>query len=57
MLKGLDLESTGTTRQGSSDRDRDQQDTTIRQSAPPGRYKQLVEGYQRSVSGAKDSKP
>ena len=57
MLKGLDINSTGSTRQGRADRDRDQQDTTTRQSAPPSRYKQLVEGYQRSVSGAKDSKP
>ncbi|MEI6539933.1 MAG: hypothetical protein WCO86_10475, partial [Planctomycetota bacterium] len=57
MLKGLDLNSSGTTRQGKADRDRDQQDTTTRQSAPPSRYKQLVEGYQRSVSGAKDGKP
>jgi collagen type III alpha len=57
MLKGLDLKSTGTTRDGRTDRDRDQQDTTIRQSAPPSRYKQLVEGYQQSVSGAKGSKP
>jgi collagen type III alpha len=57
MLKGLDLESTGSPREGRTDYDRDQQDTTTRQSNPPSRYKQLVEGYQKSVSGAKDSKP
>ena len=57
MLKGLDLKSTGSTREGRTDYDRDQQDTTTRQSKPPSRYKQLVEGYQRSVSGAKDSRP
>ena len=57
MLKGLDINSTGQTRQGRTEYDRDQQDTTTRQSAPPSRYKQLVEGYQRSVSGAKDNKP
>ena len=57
MLKGLDINSAGSTRKGRTDRDRDQQDTTTRQSAPPSRYKQLVEGYQRSVSGAKDGKP
>lgn len=57
MLKGLDIKSTGSSREGRGDRDRDQQDTTTRQSAPPSRYKQLIEGYQRSVSGAKDGKP
>ena len=57
MLKGLDINSTGQTRQGRTEYDRDQQDTTTRQSAPPSRYKHLVEGYQRSVSGAKDKKP
>ncbi|MBC7965760.1 MAG: hypothetical protein H7Z17_07515, partial [Fuerstia sp.] len=57
MLKGLDIKSTGSTRQGRAERDRDQQDTTIRQSSPPDRYKALVEGYQRSVSGAKDGRP
>ena len=57
MLKGLDINSSGSTRQGRTDRDRDQQDTTTRQSSPPTRYKQLVEGYQRSVSGAKADKP
>jgi len=57
MLKGLDIDSSGSTRQGRTDRDRDQQDTTTRQSSPPSRYKQLVEGYQRSVSGAKEVKP
>ncbi len=56
MLKGLDINSTGQTRQGRTEYDRDQQDTTTRQSVPPSRYKQLVEGYQRSVSGAKDKK-
>ena len=57
MLKGLDINSAGSTRKGGTDRDRDQQDTTTRQSSPPSRYKQLVEGYQRSVSGVKDGKP
>jgi len=53
MLRSLDVESTGKTREGSSAKDRDQQDTTGRQSTPPGRYRQQYEMYQRSVSGVK----
>jgi len=50
MLRSLDLESSGSSREGKTDRDRDRQDTTNRQSAPPARYKQMMEAYQRSLS-------
>ena len=54
MLKSLDVKSTGKSREGTSAKDRDQQDTTGRQTTPPNRYKQWNEFYQRSMSGVKD---
>ncbi|HRA86718.1 MAG TPA: hypothetical protein PK992_01570, partial [Planctomycetaceae bacterium] len=57
MLKGLDINSVGSTREGRTDRDSDQTDTTMRQSTPPARYRQLVEGYQLSISGSKNTNP
>ncbi|MFN9717222.1 MAG: hypothetical protein ACK58L_00915 [Planctomycetota bacterium] len=50
MLKSLDVKSAGKTREGRTDRDRDQQDTTNRQQVVPKRYQQWYEMYQRSIS-------
>jgi collagen type III alpha len=55
MLKSIDVKSSGKEREGRSDRDRDQQDTTNRQPVVPKRYQQWYEMYQRSISG--DTKP
>ncbi len=52
MLRSLDLQSSGSTRIGSSERDRDRTDTTLRNSVPPSRYREAFEAYQRSLSGA-----
>ncbi len=56
MLKSLDVHSTGKTREGTASKDRDQQDTTGRQSTPPNKYKQRFLDYQRSQSGLKEGK-
>jgi hypothetical protein len=53
MLRSLGINQSGTSRTGSSSRDRDRQDTTIRQSAPPARYRSSFEAYQRSLSKKK----
>ncbi len=52
MLRSLDLQSSGSTRIGNSDRDRDRTDTTLRNSVPPSKYREAFEAYQRSLSGA-----
>ena len=56
MLRSLDVKSTGNTRQGRTDKDRDQQDTTGRQSAVPKQLEEKFRMYQRSMSGQKDPK-
>jgi hypothetical protein len=53
MLRSLGINQSGTSRTGSSSRDRDRQDTTIRQTPPPARYRSSFEAYQRSLSGKK----
>ena len=53
MLRSLDVNSTGTTREGRSDKDRDMQDTTNRQTTVPGQYQEQFKRYQRSASGLK----
>jgi hypothetical protein len=50
MLRSLGVQQSGTSREGSADRDRQRQDTTIRQSPPPARYRSNFEAYQRSLS-------
>jgi hypothetical protein len=57
MLRSLDVQSSGKTREGSSARDRDRQDTTGRQSTPPSRYRSNFDAYQRSLSGAGKTEP
>jgi collagen type III alpha len=52
MLRSLNVRSAGKSRDGSTRRDRDQQDTTGRQTAPPARYQQLYDMYRRSTPGA-----
>jgi collagen type III alpha len=52
MLRSLNVRSGGKSRDGSTRRDRDQQDTTNRQTAPPARYQQLYDMYRRSTPGA-----
>jgi hypothetical protein len=54
MLRSLDVNSTGTIREGLKDKDRDVQDTTGRQSVVPRQYQEQYKRYQRSVSGLKD---
>jgi hypothetical protein len=54
MLRSLDVNSTGTTREGRSDKDRDVQDTTSRQTTVPGQYQEQFKRYQRSASGLKN---
>ena len=56
MLRSLDVKSTGNTREGRTDKDRDQQDTTGRQSSVPKQLEEKFRMYQRSMSGQKDSK-
>jgi hypothetical protein len=53
MLRSLDVESQGSSREGTTSRDRDRQDTTGRQSRPPARFRSKYEMYERSVSGVK----
>jgi hypothetical protein len=53
MLRSLGITQPGTSRDGSSSRDRDRQDTTIRKTPPPSRYRSSFEAYQRSLSGKK----
>jgi hypothetical protein len=53
MLRSLDVQSTGTTREGRADKDRDVQDTTNRQSVVPKQYEERFRMYQRSASGVK----
>ena len=53
LLKSLDLESSAKDRVGRTDRDRAQQDTTSRKTQPPGRYKDLLKMYQKSLSRGK----
>lgn len=53
MLRSLDVQSTGTTREGRADKDRDLQDTTNRQSVVPRQYEERFRMYQRSASGVK----
>ncbi len=53
MLRSLGINQSGTSRAGSSSRDRDRQDTTIRQTPPPPRYRSRYEAYQRSLSNKK----
>jgi hypothetical protein len=50
MLRSLGINESGTSRDGNSARDRQRQDTTIRQSTPPARYRNSFEAYQRSLS-------
>lgn len=50
MLRSLGINESGTSRDGGSARDRQRQDTTIRQSTPPARYRNSFEAYQRSLS-------
>ena len=52
MLKSMDLTSGGQQRTGRNDRSLEQQDTTLRQTSPPARYRELYRMYQRSISGA-----
>ena len=56
MLRSLDVKSTGNSRQGRTDKDRDQQDTTGRQSAVPKQLEEKFRMYQRSMSGQKGAK-
>jgi hypothetical protein len=56
MLRSLDVKSTGNTRQGRTDKDRDQQDTTGRQSAVAKQLEEKFRMYQRSMSGQKGTK-
>ena len=53
LLKSLDLESSAKDRLGRTDRDRAQQDTTSRKTQPPGRYRDLLKMYQKSLSRGK----
>ena len=58
MLRSLDVQPSARTREGRTDKDRDQQDTTSRQSIVPKQYEERFRMYQRSMSGpeGKDKK-
>ena len=55
MLRSLGVGGSGATREGDARRDRDRQDTTIRNSAPPSRYRSSYEAYRRSLSTGRSS--
>ncbi|MFN9220528.1 MAG: hypothetical protein ACK6D6_00340 [Planctomyces sp.] len=50
MLRSLGIGGSGAAREGDARRDRERQDTTIRNSAPPSRYRSSYEAYRRSLS-------
>jgi len=50
MLRSLDLNSTGETRTGRTDRQLEQTDTTIRRSPPPAKYREWQKMYERSLN-------
>ena len=50
LLKSLNLNSKTKTRRGTDEYDREQQDTEIRRSKPPARYREWFNKYQRSFT-------
>ena len=50
LLKSLDLKSSPDERVGKTTRDREQQDTTSRQSKPPAQYREWLKRFQESIS-------
>ncbi len=55
MLRSLGVGGSGAAREGDARRDRDRQDTTIRNSTPPSRYRSSYEAYRRSLSTGRSS--
>ena len=53
LLKSLDLKGSAADRLGDDRRDIEQQDTTVRRSVPPARYKGWMELFQRGLSKGK----
>jgi collagen type III alpha len=55
-LRSLSLKSADRNRAGRNDSDRQQQETTARQTKPPGRYSDRYRLYQKSISGSESGK-
>ncbi|MCA9038527.1 MAG: hypothetical protein KDA91_25555, partial [Planctomycetaceae bacterium] len=56
MLRSMNPGKPAQQRDGQTDRQIDSQDTTLRQTTPPARYREMYRIYQRSISGYETSK-